>query len=132
MSLLRRTLVAAPAALGLLISASSSAGALPPERAPVARTLFAWNGKIDREVVLVIRGRNVETRASGLDASFAPRIEVREALPRQVGELDVQLAQGRGVVEVLQRPTEQPRGRRVTRHLLRADPHARDFPLLAL
>ena len=105
MSLLRRTFVAAPAALGLFISGALPAGALPPERAPLARTLFAWNGTVDREVVLVIRGRNVETRASGLDASFAPRLEVREGLPRQGGDLDVQLAQGRGEVEVLQRPS---------------------------
>ena len=101
MSVLRRTLVTAPAALGLL-----AATAFPAEaHAPLARTLFSWNGTIDREVVLVIRGRSVETRASGLDASFAPRLDVREALPRQVGDLDVQLAAGRGEVEVLQRPS---------------------------
>ena len=100
MSLLRRTFATAPAAFSLLVATALPAKALPP----VARTLFSWNGTIDREVVLVIRGRSVETRASGLDASFSPRLDVREGLPRQVGDLGVQLAQGRGEVEVLQRP----------------------------
>lgn len=100
MSVFRRTLIAAPTALGLLATFASAAAALPP-----ARTLFTWTGRVDREVILVVRGRHVETRASGLDASFAPRLEVRDDLPRQVGALEVHKANGRGDVEMLQQPS---------------------------
>ncbi len=111
MSLLRRTLLATPAAVALIATATTSALAEParaaPARAPsnADRTLFTWNGTVDREVVLVVRGRSVETRGAGLDASYAPRLDVREALPRQEGQLGVQMQNGRGDVAVLQQPS---------------------------
>lgn len=101
MSVLRRTLFAAPVAFAFVASSASSVAALPPE----GRTLFTWSGRVDREVILAVRGRSVETRASGVDASFAPRLEVRDDLPRAGGDIDVQLAGGRGSVEVLQNPS---------------------------
>ena len=60
MFLTRRSLYVFPSALALL-PASATAQALPVKE----RTLFTWNGTVDREVLLYIRGRNVETRASG-------------------------------------------------------------------
>jgi hypothetical protein len=86
--------------MGLFVASTSAASALPP-----ARTLFTWTGRVDREVILAIRGRNVETRASGVDASFAPQLEMRDELPRQVGNLDVHMMNGRGSVEMLQQPS---------------------------
>ncbi len=103
MSVIRRTLFAAPAAAALVATA---AAAVPAFALPVVeRTLFTWNGRIDREVMIVVRGRNVETRAGGVDASFAPRLDVRDALPRQLGDVDVRLNGGRGSVDVVQQPS---------------------------
>lgn len=69
------------------------------------RTLFTWSGAVDREIVLVMSGRNVESRGAGLDASFRPRLDLREGLPRQDGYVAVQLAGGRGHAEVLSHPS---------------------------
>jgi hypothetical protein len=98
-----------------VLTITSHAGAAPslrepavrePARAPVAaRTLFTWNGTVDREVLLVIRGRSVETRANGIDASFPARVDGRDDLPRELGDVQVHIADGRGSVEVVQQPT---------------------------
>lgn len=88
MSMLRRTLLVSPSAFLMALASAPSVQALPPADPPMAeRTLFTWNGVIDREVEIVVRGRSIQTRGSGLDASFAPRLDVRDALPRQVGLL---------------------------------------------
>lgn len=101
MQFTRRMLVSVPAALGLLSTVAAPLHALTP----ADRTLFTWNGTVDREVLLFIRGRSIETRASGQDASFAPRLEVRDELPRQAGDIDVHVADGRGSVDVVQQPS---------------------------
>lgn len=101
MSVLRRTLLFTPAALVMIHANASSAHALPP----ADRTLFTWNGTIDREVIIVVRGRSVQTRAAGLDASFAPRLDVRDGLPREGGLLSVRKLDGRGDVDVLEQPS---------------------------
>jgi len=102
MRVLRWTLSLAPA---VLVSAATSAAASTPVPPLVERTLFTWSGTVDREVVIVVRGRSVETRAAGLDASFAPRLDVRDDLPRIGGQLDVRRVDGRGEVVVLQQPS---------------------------
>lgn len=90
-----------------VLTFSAVANAEPPVREPSssARTLFTWNGTVDREVLLVIRGRSVETRANGIDASFPARVEGRDDLPREFGDVRVHIADGRGSVEVVQQPT---------------------------
>jgi hypothetical protein len=98
MTLIRSGLVAVPLALSLMAVAAGELGAQQ-------RTLFTWSGEIDREVVLVMRGRNVETRASGVDATIRPRLAVREALPRSSGEISLHLSDGRGTFEVLEQPS---------------------------
>ncbi len=98
-------LVPAAAAATMFCTAATSFAEPAVRVAPSARTLFTWNGTVDREVLLVIRGRNVETRASGLDASFPARVDQRDELPREAGDLQVHLANGRGEVEVVQQPT---------------------------
>ena len=109
MYFIRRMLVSVPAALGLFSSSAAPLHALTPAltlaSATADRTLFTWNGTVDREVLLFIRGRNIETRASGQDAAFAPQLEVRDELPRQAGDIDVHVADGRGAVEVMQQPS---------------------------
>lgn len=100
MFVLRQFVLALPAAAGLLAIARPALA--EPAR---ERTLFTWSGTIDREVTLVIRGRSVETHAGGLDASFPARVEQRDDLPRDVGAVQVHLADGRGIAEVVQQPT---------------------------
>lgn len=102
MSLLRRTLFASPAALALFAATATPALALPP----ATRTLFTWSGTVDKEVVIIVRGRDVQSRgAAGLDETYRPRLSVREAMPRQVGQLGIVRESGRGEVEVLQQPS---------------------------
>lgn len=81
------------------------AHAFPDPERRAERTLFTWSGTVDREVLIVIRGRQVETRAAGLDASFAPRLEVRDDLPRSMGAIEAALAEGRGEAEIVQQPS---------------------------
>ena len=106
----RRTQYVAPFALSVLLAspvfAQEAALALgPPQNLERDRTLFMWNGTVDKEVVIQVNGRRVETRASGLDASFAPRLEQRDELPRGVGNVDAHMENGRGDVDVLQQPS---------------------------
>jgi hypothetical protein len=106
----RRTLYVAPFTLSMLVTSSAfsqevAAAMAPPQGVAGDRTLFTWNGTIDKEVVIQVNGRQVETRASGLDASFAPRLEQRDDLPRVVGNVDAHIANGRGDVDVLQQPS---------------------------
>ncbi|MCC6243455.1 MAG: hypothetical protein IT353_11480 [Gemmatimonadaceae bacterium] len=103
--LMRRwSAVVVPVALATVATASVAQALPDPERRS-ERTLFSWSGTVDREVLIVIRGRQVETRAAGLDASFAPRLEVRDDLPRSMGAIEASLAEGRGEAEIVQQPS---------------------------
>lgn len=96
MRLIRLAPVLASAAL--LIAPFGSAHA-------IERNLLTWSGKVDREVVIQICGRDVATRGSGLDASFPPRVNVNFALPRAPGVVRVLRAAGRGDVDILENPS---------------------------
>lgn len=96
MRLFRLTPVLASAALSLAPSSSAHA---------IERNLLTWTGRVDREVVIQIRGRDVATRGSGLDASFPPRVNVNFALPRAPGVVRVLRADGRGDVDILENPS---------------------------
>lgn len=102
MRIVRSMALVPPAVLALATIAHAEPAVREAAR---ARTLFTWNGTVDREVLLVIRGRSVETRANGIDASFPARVEGRDDLPRELGDVQVHLADGRGEVEVVQQPT---------------------------
>ena len=71
------------------------------------RTLFRWSGTVDREVQLVLRGRDLATRHLGDDGSArdGSRSRVLGALPREEGVLVVELADGRGSADVVQQPS---------------------------
>jgi hypothetical protein len=101
----RRSLLTSLILVPLPVSSARALEYTVVERTAVERTLFTWSGTVDREVVIVMRGRNVETRASGLDASFAPRFNVNEPMPRSPGEIRAWLEDGRGEVEVLEQPS---------------------------
>jgi hypothetical protein len=67
------------------------------------RALFIWTGRVDREVLIVVRGRDVSTR--GFDAHLPNRTRVNSALPRTSANVVVQLDDGRGDVEVIEQPS---------------------------
>ena len=98
MRLIRQTRTALLASAALLPLPLASAQAVP-------RNLFTWAGTVDREVIIEVRGRDIQTRGSGMDASFAPRLEVAQALPRTDGIIVVRVENGRGDVEVLENPS---------------------------
>jgi hypothetical protein len=118
-SRVRQAAVTMPVLAGLLVAASQ-AGALPlpqadtplsvieavASRASVGRAdraLFTWTGRVDREVLIVVRGRDVRTR--GFDASLPNRARVTSALPRNSGSVLVRLNDGRGDVDVIEQPS---------------------------
>lgn len=71
--------------------------------APVDRTLFTWTGRVDREVYLVIRGRDIRTR--GEDAGLPNRVRVNDPLPRAAGAVIVRMNDGRGTADVVEQPS---------------------------
>ena len=95
MSVFRRSIRIVPAVAGLLAVTSAVAAADQP--------LFTWTGTVDREVMLVMRGRSVETR--GVDARLRSSVRVLGDVPRGSGYGDVQvrLESGRGEVHVMER-----------------------------
>lgn len=131
-SRVRRSMVTMPVIAGLFVAATR-AGALPAPQAdrptpvlePVAarasandddrfgsrngdryrgdRALFTWTGRVDREVLIVVRGRDVRTR--GFDASLPNRTRVNSALPRTGANVVVEVNDGRGDVDVIEQPS---------------------------
>ena len=69
--------------------------------------LFRWNGRVDREVQIVMRGGNVWTNDIGRTEPGRARSRAVSVLPRQQGEVAVQVLDGRGDVDVIQQPTSR-------------------------
>ena len=104
-SRVRRAVITMPV-LAALFVAVSHAGALPApplDRARGDRTLFTWTGRVDREVLIVVRGRDVSTR--GFDAALPSRTRVTSALPRTRAYVVAVLDDGRGDVDVIEQPS---------------------------
>lgn len=80
---------------------AASAGSLTAQS---QRTLFAWSGRVDRDVLLVMRGGRVDTRSvTGLGVDRG-NVRVNTDLPQTDGAVDVRLSRGRGSAEVVQQP----------------------------
>lgn len=94
MTMIRSTLRTLSFALPLL---AASAPALLAQN----RTLFTWTGRVDREVQISMRGRDVWT--SGNDGG-RNRARVESTLPQTDGYVRVQTKDGRGDVSVIQQP----------------------------
>ena len=94
MTMIRSTLRTLSFALPLL---AASAPALLAQN----RTLFTWTGRVDREVQISMRGRDVWT--SGNEGG-RNRARVESMLPRSEGYVRVQTQDGRGDVSVIQQP----------------------------
>lgn len=102
-SRVRRAAITSSVCAGLFVVATQG-GAMPATpTAHVDRTLFTWTGRVDREVLIVVRGRDVFTR--GFDAALPSRARVRSALPRTSANVVVQVNDGRGEVDVIVQPS---------------------------
>src|SRR5690349_1569221 len=66
------------------------------------RPLFDWSGRVDREVRIVMHGRDVRTQTDGRDRS---RLDVASALPSRDGFVTVRVQDGRGDAQVVQQPS---------------------------
>ena len=69
--------------------------------------LFEWSGGVDREVQIVMRGNRLSTNPIGGTEPGNVRARTLASLPRQNGEVVVQVENGRGDVDVLQQPNAQ-------------------------
>jgi hypothetical protein len=69
--------------------------------------LFEWTGRVDREIQVVMRGANLWTNEIGQTEYPRARVRTYSRLPNQDGQVVVQVANGRGVVDVVQQPTRQ-------------------------
>jgi len=66
--------------------------------------LFEWNGRVDREVQVVMRGNQIWTNQIG-QTEGRGRSRLMENLPRRDGQVVVQVLNGRGSVDVIQQPS---------------------------
>jgi hypothetical protein len=75
------------------------------QRQTSEQELFSWNGRVDREVQVVMRGGNVWTNDIGQTEPGRARSRALGVLPRENGEVSVRTLNGRGDVDVIQQPT---------------------------
>jgi hypothetical protein len=69
--------------------------------------LFEWNGSVDREVQITMRGNRVWTNNVGATESGRYNARAMGNVPRQNGQVVVQVMNGRGDVDVIQQPNAQ-------------------------
>jgi len=81
--------------------------AAPMAMAQSGQELFEWNGRVDQEVQIVMRGNNVRTNAMTNTDTRAARVRTFSTLPRGDGQVQVQVLNGRGSVDVVQQPSAQ-------------------------
>ena len=84
----------------LIAAVASTAGAQ-------GRQLFQWTGDVDREVQIVMRGRDLWTRNARNSDDGRHWDRVNGALPRTDGRIIVRLEDGRGDADVVQQPTSR-------------------------
>jgi hypothetical protein len=69
--------------------------------------IFEWNGRVDREVQITMRGGQLATRGIGNAETGRVRSKVFSQIPRRDGEVVVEVLNGRGDVSVVQQPSPQ-------------------------
>jgi hypothetical protein len=69
------------------------------------RPLFDWSGRVDREVRIMMHGRDARTETASRSPVTRSRIDVATALPQRDGRVTVRVQDGRGDVDVVQQPT---------------------------
>src|SRR5215510_5190586 len=89
------------AVVGLASIAAAQWGQQYPRQ---GRELFEWRGTVDREVQIVMRGDRVWTNNIGRTEPNDERSRAFGFLPRTDGDVFLQVADGRGSVQVIQQP----------------------------
>jgi hypothetical protein len=81
--------------------------AAAPSAFAQGQEVFEWNGRVDREVQLSVRGNQVAMRDLRNGETGRERSRVMMQLPRQDGQLFVRLLNGRGSAQVIQQPSSR-------------------------
>jgi hypothetical protein len=81
--------------------------AAPAAFAQQGQPIFSWTGRVDREVQLVVRNNQLSTRDIGPTEPRGSREQMFGRMPRADGQLVVQVANGRGRVDVVEQPSAQ-------------------------
>src|SRR5262245_58635390 len=92
-----RNLVTLPLSVAALAVSASSLFAQ-------GRPLFNWSGRVDREVRIVMHGRDARTQTAGRNVLERQRLDNASALPERDGRVTVRVQDGRGDVDVVQQP----------------------------
>ncbi len=95
MTVFRSIVRSLPLVTGLVAVASATAAAKD-------QPLFFFDGRVDRELYIVLRGNDISTQ--GVDANQPYRARVNNAIPRGRGSVDVRVEEGRGTVAVIEQP----------------------------
>ena len=101
MSFVRTIARTAPAAL----AAALVAGAARPAAAQ-QRVLFSWQGRVDRETSLTMRGSRV-TAPGGWYNTDRGNLRVSSSLPQTDGVVRLRVERGRGAVDVVEQPSSR-------------------------
>src|SRR4051812_25263447 len=86
------------------LSAALLVAAVASTASAQGRQLFQWTGDVDREVQIVMRGRDLWTRDARNNEQGRHWDRVNESLPRTDGMVVVRLDDGRGDANVVQQP----------------------------
>jgi hypothetical protein len=89
-----------PLLVGIALAAAASVAAAQGN----SRPLFQWNGRVDREVQLTMRGGQIWTKAYSQSDDHLPGPEITNSLPRDDGIVRVRLERGQAEVRVIQQP----------------------------
>ena len=93
--------------LSFSLAALLLGGAAPLLVAQQSRPLFTWAGRVDREVQIAMRGRDVWARGASGNDGWRSRTQVRAGLPRNDGYVRAAVEGGRGEVSVIQQPNDR-------------------------
>lgn len=93
-----------PLATAAVVGLAPAALAQYRQNQTQGRELFEWSGGVDREVQIVMRGSQVWTNNIGQTEPRNHRARAVGTLPRQDGDVVVQVVNGRGDVDIIQQP----------------------------
>lgn len=106
MTMFRWVRQSVPLATVVLVSAAPMALAQWGRQEPRSeRELFEWNGSVDREKQIVMRGGQVWTNDVGRTEPRANSARTYSSIPREDGRVVVRVVDGRGDVQVVQQPS---------------------------
>ena len=71
------------------------------------REVYEWDGVVDKEIQIQLRGNRAYVRAMGAGEDRNSRGRVLGGLPQQTGNLVVQRLEGRGDVDVIEQPSSR-------------------------